>query len=135
MNAQTLEGIKLVLVDDDPGILRALTLILTSLKCQVTALSSPKMVLDYIENGGRPDAILSDLRMPEMNGIELLFALRFKGVETPFILMSGHATPQEVASAKGGRLTAFLSKPFAPQDLVRELEKVCPAAQRVANNA
>jgi DNA-binding NtrC family response regulator len=131
--AQTLEGIKLILVDDEPGILRALTLILSSLKCQVTALSSPKMVLEHIDNGGTPDAIISDLRMPEMNGIELLFALRFKGVEVPFILMSGHATPQEVASAEGGRLTAFLSKPFAPHDLVRELERACPSMTRTAN--
>ena len=133
--AQTLEGIKLVIVDDEPGILRALTLILSSLKCQVTALSSPTMVLEHIDSGGTPDAIISDLRMPEMSGIELLFALRFKGVETPFILMSGHATPQEVASAKGGNLTAFLGKPFAPTDLVRELERVCPRLLRAANSA
>lgn len=132
--AQTLEGIKLVIVDDEPGVLRALSLILSSLKCQVTAVSSPQMVLDHIEGGGSPDAIISDLRMPEMSGIELLFALRFKGVATPFILMSGHATAQEVASAKGAHLTAFLSKPFAPQDLVRELEKICPAVQRAANS-
>jgi DNA-binding NtrC family response regulator len=132
--SQTLEGIKLIIVDDEPGILRALSLILGSLKCEVTALSSPKMVLEHLENGATPDAIVSDLRMPEMTGIELLFALRFKGVETPFILMSGHATPQEVASARGGKLTAFLSKPFAPQDLVRELEKVCPSLQRAANS-
>ena len=131
--AQTLEGIKLVLVDDEPGILRALTLILSSLRCEVTALSSPKMVLEHIEQGGTPDAIVSDLRMPEMSGIELLFALRFKGVDAPFILMSGHATPQEVASAQAGNLTAFLNKPFAPQELVRELAKVCPAVQRFAN--
>jgi DNA-binding NtrC family response regulator len=131
--AQTLEGIKLVIVDDEPGILRALSLILGSLKCEVTALSSPKMVLEHIENGGTPDAIVSDLRMPDMNGIELLFALRFKGVGTPFILMSGHATPQEVDSARGANLTAFLSKPFAPQDLIRELERVCPTLQRASN--
>jgi DNA-binding NtrC family response regulator len=132
--AQTLEGIKLVIVDDEPGILRALTLILSSLKCEVTPLSSPKGVLEHIEQGGAPDAIVSDLRMPEMSGIELLFTLRFKGIATPFILMSGHATPQEVASAQGANLTAFLSKPFAPQELVRELEKVCPAIQRAANS-
>ena len=132
--AQTLEGIKLVIVDDEPGILRALSLILGSLKCEVTALSSPKMVLEHIDNGGVPDAIVSDLRMPEMTGIELLFALRFKGLDTPFILMSGHATQQEIDSARGGKLTAFLSKPFAPQDLVRELERVCPSLQRAANS-
>lgn len=131
--AQTLEGIKLVIVDDEPGILRALSLILASLKCEVTTLSSPRMVLEHIESGATPDAIVSDLRMPDMTGIELLFALRFKGVDVPFILMSGHATPQEVASAQGANLTAFLSKPFAPQDLVRELQKICPAAQRAAN--
>ena len=132
---QTLEGVKLILVDDEPGILRALTLILSSLRCDVTALSSPKMVLDHLDNGAAPDAIISDLRMPEMNGIELLFALRFKGLDTPFILMSGHATPQEVASAQGAKLSAFLSKPFAPQDLVRELQRVCPAVQRAANGS
>ena len=55
--AQTLEGIKLIIVDDEPGILRALSLILGSLKCEVTALSSPKMVLEHLENGATPDAI------------------------------------------------------------------------------
>ncbi|MEY4669969.1 MAG: Two component system response regulator [Pseudomonadota bacterium] len=132
---QTLEGMKLVLVDDEPGILRALSLILSTLKCQVTALSSPQMVLEYFENGEIPDAVISDLRMPEMSGIELLFALRFKGVDVPFILMSGHATSQEVASAKGANLTAFLSKPFAPTDLIRELEKACPSMNRTANGS
>lgn len=129
----TLEGVKLVIVDDDPGILRALSLILSNLKCNVTALANPKLVLEHLDQGAKPDLVVSDLRMPGLTGIELLLSMRFKGLDTPFILMSGHATPEEVASAKGAQLSAFLSKPFTPQDLVKEILRVLSATKNVAN--
>lgn len=130
---QALEGIQLVLVDDEPGVLRALSLLLMGLKCRVTALPSPRDVITYFESNPAPDAIISDLRMPEMTGIDLLFHLRNSGVTAPFILMSGHASAEEVATAASTELTAFLSKPFTPQELIKVLLAICPAVQRAAN--
>lgn len=125
-SVQTLEGIQLLMVDDEPGVLRALSLLLTGYKCRVTALSSPTLLLEHIQSGSKPDVILSDLRMPEMSGLELLASLKAQGCATPFLLMSGHASPSELAEARLAGVTAFLSKPFLPQDLITMLSKVCP---------
>ena len=132
---QALEGIRIVLVDDEPGVLRALSLLLMGLKCRVVALPSPREVITYLETNTPPDAIISDLRMPELTGIDLLFHLRNSGVTTPFILMSGHASAEEVATASQANLTAFLSKPFTPQELIQARLKICPAVQSAAHGS
>lgn len=133
MGLQALEGIQLVLVDDEPGVLRALSLLLTGLKTRVIPFSSPRDVIAYLATNPAPDAIISDLRMPEVNGIDLLFHLRKSGLSLPFILMSGHASSEEVTTASEANLAAFLSKPFTPQELIQVLLKVCPAVQKAAN--
>jgi len=135
VGVEALRGIELLVVDDEPGILRALTLLLSSLQVRVTALSSPGEALAYLERGGRPDAIVSNLRMPGMNGIEFLQHLRVHTYTTPFVLMSGHATTEEVNQAKLAGSSAFLGKPFPPQDLLRVLTELCPKVRGVANGA
>lgn len=115
-----------MLVDDEPGVLKALSLILKAARCEVTPFSSPGEVLEFLRKGDHPDVILSDLRMPDLNGIELLQSVRASGCSTPFILMSGHASSEDVASAKAQSLTAFLGKPFNPQELLNVLSRVSP---------
>lgn len=123
---QALEGLKVLLVDDEPGVLKALSLILKAARCEVLPFSSPVEVADYLRKGDHPDVIVSDLRMPGLNGIELLQSVRASGCSTPFVLMSGHASSEDVASAKAESLTAFLGKPFNPQELLSVLSRVCP---------
>jgi CheY-like chemotaxis protein len=130
---EALRGIELVLVDDEPGILRALTLLLGSLHVKVSAHPSPKEALDYLATGARPDAIVSDLRMPGMTGVQFLSHLRAHGDTTPFVLMSGHATAEDVALARQAGIATFLGKPFPPQDLLAALMELCPKVRKVAN--
>jgi CheY-like chemotaxis protein len=133
VGVEVLEGIELVLVDDEPGILRALSLLLGSLKCKVSAHSSPMEALTYLGTGARPDAIISDLRMPGMTGMALLQHLRASGDTTPFVLMSGHANSDDIAQARAAGIASFLGKPFPPQDLLKVLVDLCPRVQRAAN--
>lgn len=117
-SVQAIEGIELLILDDEPGVLRALSLLLQSYKCRVTALSSPLLLLEHLRAGAAPELIISDLRMPEMSGIEVLLTLRRNGCQTPFILMSGHANEAERMEAKQAGAIGFLSKPFLPQELL-----------------
>lgn len=133
VDVKALQGTKLILVDDEAGILRALALILSSLKCEVSAFGSPVQALEHLDTGAVPDAIISDLRMPEMSGIEFLQALRSRGSTIPFVLMSGHATAEDVDMARRAGITAFLGKPFPPQELLKVLTTLLPRLRSAGN--
>jgi FixJ family two-component response regulator len=113
-----------VVVDDDQGVLKALTLLLQAFRWNVVAFSSAQDVVTYLRENPAPDLILSDLRMPAMNGLELLASVRELMVSAPFVLMSGHATAQEAEVAKGLGSSAFLPKPFTPTQLQEVLQVV-----------
>jgi DNA-binding NtrC family response regulator len=112
-----LGGLKIVLVDDEPGVLRALTLLLQALKCEVSPFDNPRAALSYLIGSPPVDLVLSDMRMPEFSGAELLRNLRQSELNVPFILMSGHATHEEVSEARAWGLEGFISKPFTPAQL------------------
>ncbi len=112
-----LGGLKIVLVDDEPGVLRALTLLLQALKCEVSPFDTPGAALSYLVTKPPVDLVLSDMRMPEFSGAELLRSVRRSELRVPFILMSGHATNEEVSEARALGLQGFISKPFTPAQL------------------
>jgi DNA-binding NtrC family response regulator len=114
----------IVVVDDDPGVLKALTLLLQAFHWTVVPFSSPQQVVEYLKDNPAPDLILSDLRMPAMNGLELLASVRDLMVSVPFVLMSGHATPQEAKEAEELGTSGFLPKPFTPVQLQEMLRAV-----------
>lgn len=68
-----------------------------------------------------PDLVLSDLNMPERNGIELLEALNAEGIDVPFGFITSESTPEmhDRALATGGRFV--VTKPFTPDSLGRAL--------------
>ena len=123
------EGLRIALVEDEPGVLRALTLLLEALKCQVTAFNLPTTALCALSTECNVDLILSDLRMPEISGAQLLKRLREQGVEVPFILMSGHANADEVDEAKKSGLQEFIAKPFTPAQLAQAVSRVLQSTE------
>ena len=111
----------IILVDDDPMVLTALTLLLETLSFRVTSFSSGQEAILYLATGGKASLFLCDLKMPGMNGMDTLAKVMEIAPEVPFILISAHATREEVrlAMQKGAR--GFLGKPFSPE----ELENLC----------
>lgn len=121
---EVLRGLRVVLVDDEPGVLRALTLLLEALHCKVTGFNTPNAALTYLCSQPSVDFVLSDMRMPGLSGAELLKHLRASNFAAPFFLMSGHATHEEVNEARGAGLQGFLSKPFTPRQLAELVSSI-----------
>ena len=109
-----------LIVDDDITNLKIAGHILSKQNIRVTALKSGKALLDYIGTN-RPDLILLDVKMPEMDGFETLSKLKevmLPGEEIPVIFLT--ADENRESETKGLALGAmdFIKKPFVPEVLI-----------------
>jgi FixJ family two-component response regulator len=108
------------LVDDDPDVREAVTFLLQTERFRVRAFDSPEALLDFI-SGEHFGCLLLDVRLPGMDGLQLLQALRARNVHLPVLFISGHGDiPLAVRAINAGALD-FIEKPFNDEVL---LEKV-----------
>ncbi|QIT56085.1 response regulator transcription factor [Aquisalimonas sp. 2447] len=108
------------LVDDDPDVRDAIVFLLENEGLPVRAFGEPQPLLDEVDGSSRGCMVL-DVRLPQMDGLQLLEALRNRSVEMPAIFISGHGDiPMAVRAVQAGALD-FLEKPFRDEVL---LEKV-----------
>lgn len=117
-------------VDDDDGMRRALTLLLSTVGYRTLAFANPADFLAQFE----PDThgcIVLDIRMPGMSGLELQQHLNRTGSMLPVIFITGHGdVPMAVQAMKEGAFE-FIQKPFRDQDL---LDRINHALQQDAEN-
>ena len=119
-----LSGVRVFLIDDEPGVLKALAMVLQAFGGTVHAFPKAEealLALKATTTDSFPHIIVSDLRMPGLSGIELLTSLRGLGVVAPFILMSGHATVTDIEEAAEAGVDGYVPKPFSPPQLVTEI--------------
>ncbi len=117
----------IIVVDDDVTNLKIAGHILSRAKMRVTALKSGKALLDYLDENERPDLILLDVKMPEMDGFETLQRLREKMVgedDIPVIFLTADET--EESETRGLSLGAmdFIKKPFVPEVLTLRVRHI-----------
>lgn len=99
-------------MDDDPGIRRSLSRALRAQGYLTSEYPSGSELLERFAPSS-PAAILIDMRMPVVTGLDLLRRFRVMGIDTPFIFISGEtSTPEAVAAMKEGAFD-FLFKPVA----------------------
>jgi two-component system response regulator FixJ len=116
------EGALVHLVDDDEDVRRALAFLLGTAGLAVKVYESPASFLAAFR-GGPGNVILSDVRMPDMDGLELLRRLREKRNPCPVVIMTGHAdVPMAVEAMKLGAVD-FIEKPFGDDVLLSVLER------------
>ena len=102
------------LVDDDPGVLKALTRMLSTHGYEVRAFSSSTEFLAQHDRS-IPGCAIFDVSMPDLDGIELQAALKAGGVERPVIFITGVGDiPVTVQAMKAGAVD-FLTKPVKSQ--------------------
>ena len=122
---------KLLIVDDEPGILKLLSAILTEEGFQVQTASNGQEALSVLQQEGGW-VVLLDLMMPRLSGYEVLQQLRTQPQlrdANVIVLMSAGADLQEAAPLlRQGEVQALLSKPF-------DLLKVLTLAQQLANQS
>jgi two-component system response regulator FixJ len=116
-------------IDDDPGMRDSLKTLLETSGYQVRAHESAVVFLA----GDGPSArgcVLSDVRMPDMDGLQLQQELKARGAKLPVILMTGHAdVPLAVSAMKAGAID-FLEKPFDEAALVSSVNRALEEAQK-----
>jgi two-component system, LuxR family, response regulator FixJ len=105
------------IVDDDDGMRRALTVLITTIGYQAVAFAKPTEFLAKYDPS-QPACLVLDVRMPEMSGLEVQQHLNKAGSMLPVILVSGHGDiPMAVQAMKDGAFD-FLQKPFRDQELI-----------------
>jgi DNA-binding NtrC family response regulator len=107
-----------LVVDDDPGMLRAMTKVLTNEGMRVTGLSDPTTVVTTLANSETQfDLVITDLRMPTFSGRGVL-ALASALPKMPVIIITAFGGPDVEAQALRLGAFAFLEKPVAAAELV-----------------
>ena len=104
------------LVDDDPVCLIPMEMLIKKFGYECHAFTGGQELLDAAVAGGSA-IVLSDLRMPEISGLDLFTRLRERGIEHPFFLVSGHADPDIIKESMSLGVSGFLSKPVSKQEL------------------
>lgn len=117
---------RILCVDDEPRILEGLRLRLRR-RFDVATANSGKEGLEFLETNDSVPIVISDMRMPEMNGAQFLAEVRQRWPDTVRILLTGYSEVDAAISAvNDGEIFRFLTKPCPPEVLTSALE----AAQR-----
>ena len=119
---------KIWIIDDDDSIRWVLQKALETAGLDVTSFSSADGVLDKLTHD-EPNAIISDIRMPGMDGLDLLAQLSHSWSHIPVIIMTAHTDLDSAVSAYQGGAFEYLTKPFDIDDAVEIANKACARKQ------
>lgn len=118
----------ILLVDDDPAVLRACAAALRRHGWSVDAVTDGAAALSRLAQGGI-DAIVSDLSMPQMSGIDLLRRVRELDMDLPVVLLTGAPDLQSAIRAVEHGAFRYLTKPVSPTELVETLARAVKLSQ------
>ena len=130
MSAHPLEGVRVVIVDDDRVSLMAITAMVGSWGAEVRSASSGDYALRLI-TAEAPDLVLSDLYMPDMDGFDLMKRVRElppgQGGKTPGIAITAHPSFDSRRDAERVGYKAVFAKPFSPDELIDTILRLARA--------
>jgi DNA-binding NtrC family response regulator len=122
-----------LVIDDESGILDTLRILLKKEGFEVATAQGGKAGLDAIR-ASAPDIVLTDVRMPQVTGLDILQAVKEADPMTPVLLMTAQASLQSAIQAVNAGAFYYLQKPFANDELLAILRRACEFRQiRVEN--
>ena len=113
---------RILLVDDDPGLLRLLSIRLRAEDYEVEAVESAEKALGVL-NRFRPDLVITDLRMDKMDGIDLLKELQTRAPGLRVLIITAHGTIPDAVTATQSGAFGFLTKPIDKDELIETVER------------
>jgi two-component system, NtrC family, response regulator GlrR len=113
---------RILVVDDDPGLLRLLTIRLRAENYEVEAMENGLLALAAASRF-RPDLVISDLRMDQLDGIGLLKELQVRWPGLKVILLTAHGTIPDAVQATQMGAFGFLTKPVEKTELLSQVQK------------
>ncbi len=113
----------IVIVDDEPDLLDLLKLILTEkTDHRILTTSDAHQAIDWCKTYNA-DVLISDLRMPEMEGIELLKIMHKIDPNLPLILITAYGTIESAVEAMRHKAFDYISKPFKKEQILMTVDK------------
>ena len=122
VNKQSQADGKILLVDDDPGLLRLLSIRLRAEGYDIEAVESAHKALAVL-NRFSPDLVITDLRMDRMDGIGLLKELQTRSPGLRVIIITAHGTIPDAVTATQHGAFGFLTKPIEKDELMSLVER------------
>ncbi len=122
MNQTGKRKARILVVDDDPGLLRLLTIRLRAESYDVEAVESAALALAAASRF-RPDLVITDLRMDQMDGIGLLKELQNRWPGLKVIILTAHGTIPDAVQATQMGAFGFLTKPVDKQELLDQVQR------------
>ncbi len=118
---------RILIVDDDPNLLRLLSLRLSSEGYDVSEAASGERALALLREAP-PALLITDLQMSGMDGMALFAAAQREFPALPVIILTAHGTIPDAVLATRRGVSGFLTKPFEARDLMREIRRALDAA-------
>ena len=131
--------IKVLLVDDDPGVLQLLSMRLEALNFEVICADGGETALAKLQTESA-NIVISDLRMDGMDGIELFEKIQHRYPSIPVIVLTAHGSIKEAVNATQKGVFSFLTKPVDKDELLSSIQQALnlnshsPADQSSSDN-
>ncbi|PHS24483.1 MAG: two-component system response regulator GlrR [Methylophaga sp.] len=116
------QGRRVLLVDDDPSLLKLLAVRLRATGLDIQTVSDGQQAIALVPSY-RPQLVITDLRMDEMDGLTLFSRLQQQYPTLPVIILTAHGTIKEAVFATEQGAFGFLTKPFDSQELLTLVSK------------
>jgi len=120
---------KILVVDDDPIVIKSCRRILESERFEIIAVSGADEALNILSEI-EVDLLLLDVKMPKHDGLYLMREMRKKSFGIPIIVMSGYPTSETVTDVMGLGAAQFIPKPFRPDELIKSVQQVLKDTSR-----
>jgi two-component system response regulator GlrR len=124
---------KILIVDDDPHLLRLLGIRLSAAGYNVESAASAKIALGILKSF-QPHMVISDLRMEGMDGMALFEQIRKQYPHMPVVIMTAHGTIPDAINATKQGVFSFLTKPFESQELLETVQKAIKLQPSITQN-
>ncbi|MBP0457839.1 response regulator [Streptomyces montanisoli] len=121
--------VRVLVVDDEPGIVRALVINLRARKYEVDAASDGTSALE-LAAARRPDVVVLDLGLPDMDGVDVIRGLR-GWTRVPILVLSARHTSDEKVEALDAGADDYVTKPFGMDELLARLRAAVRRAEPV----
>jgi len=120
----------ILLVDDELEILKSLGEILTRFGYQVIAKQAAQEALASVKDGANIDLVITDYRMPGMDGLEFLNALRQMDPSVPVIMLTAYGAVESYLKSLSLGVFEYVNKPIKAKDLGRIVQAAINSAEQ-----
>ncbi|MBN2318553.1 MAG: response regulator [Acidobacteria bacterium] len=121
----------ILLVEDEPNVAKGLELVLSDEGYGVEIAETGRSALEKFHGNGF-DLVVSDLRLPDIDGLEVIKDIRHERPEVKAIVITGYPSVSSAVDAVRLGVMDYLRKPFSDEDLVNAVKKAFPEGDRIS---